>query len=133
MTKQAIIQINKTILDLAMQQDDLNSVLGLMMSTAECLSNRFGKVKNKSFFAAYNLNNSGNIKNEENLRDQLKIQTKIFRNNYKNMLTQNKGKYPFPENLGEKEIRNIVNIWKSNGKAMQRKKMKSISKIFLMS
>lgn len=61
------------------------------MSSAECLSNRFGKVKKESFFGAYNLNNLGNMKNEENLKNQLKIQTKIFRNNYKFKLTQNQG------------------------------------------
>lgn len=107
--------INKQILCLAQQQDDLNSVLGLMLSSAECLSNRFGKEKKESFFAKYNLNNAGNTKNEKNLKDQLKIQTKIFRNNYKYMIGQN-GKYPFPDNLGKDEIKNIVNHWKQNSK-----------------
>ena len=109
------IQINKQILLLALQQDDLNSVLGLMLASAECLSNRFGKEKKESFFAKYNLNNAGNTKNEKNLKDQLKIQTKIFRNNYKYMIGQ-KGKYPFPDNLGKDEIKNIVNYWKQNSK-----------------
>ena len=44
------IQINKQILLLALQQDDLNSVLGLMLSSAEYLSNRFGKKKKRIFF-----------------------------------------------------------------------------------
>ena len=42
MNKQTMLQINKQILQLAMQQDDLNAVLGNMLSTAECLANRFG-------------------------------------------------------------------------------------------
>ena len=115
MKKQQLMQINSQILQLAMQQDDLNSVLGSMLSTAECLSNRFGQKVQKSYFEAYNLFGSGNRKNEKDLKDQLKIQTKIFRNNYKYMLNE-KGKYPFPKNFGEKEIKNIVNIWKSNSK-----------------
>jgi hypothetical protein len=52
-----------------------------MLSSAEYLFNRFGKEKKESFFAKYNLNNVDKTKNEKNLKDQLKIQTKIFRNN----------------------------------------------------
>ena len=54
--------INKQILCLAQQQDDLNSVLGLMLSSAEYLFNRFGKEKKESFCTKYNLNNAGNKK-----------------------------------------------------------------------
>lgn len=115
MTKQELIQINSQILKLAMQQDDLNSVLGSMLSTAECLSNRYGIKKQDSYFEAYNLFGSGNRKNENDLKLQLKIQTKVFRNNYKYMLNE-KGKYPFPKNFGEEKIRKIVNIWKQNSK-----------------
>lgn len=115
MKAQKLKQINLNILKLAQQQDDLNSVMGLMLSSAECLSNRFGKVKKQSFFEHYNLNNSGNSKNENDLRDQLKIQTKIFRNNHIYMLNQKK-KYPYPDNFGKNEIIKIVNFWKENSK-----------------
>ena len=115
MKKQELIQINSQILKLAMQQDDLNSVLGSMLSTAECLSNRYGIKKQDSYFEAYNLFGSGNRKNENDLKLQLKIQTKIFRNNYKYMLNE-KGKYPFPKNFGEEKIKKIVQIWKQNSR-----------------
>ena len=61
MSKLAIKQINKQILELALEQDDLNAVLGNMLSSAECLSNNYGKVKKESFFDSYNLYGSGNI------------------------------------------------------------------------
>ncbi len=115
MTEQELKLIDLKILKLAQQQDDLNSVLGQMLSTAECLSNRFGVVQKESKFQNYNLNNAGNTKNEKRLKTQLKIQTKIFRNNHKYMVNKDK-KYPFPDNFGKNDIIKIVNIWKSNSK-----------------
>jgi hypothetical protein len=110
-----MLMINKQILQLAMQQDDLNAVLGTMLSTAECLANRFGNKPQQSFFDAYDLYGSGSTKNEEALKTQLQIQTKIFRNNH-NYMVKTKGEYPFPENLGKKEIETLLKIWKKNSK-----------------
>ena len=115
MINQAMLQINKQILQLAMQQDDLNAVLGNMLSTAECLANRFGTNPKQSFFENYNVYGSGNSKNEEDLKFQLQIQTKVFRNNHNYMLNK-EGKYPFPENLGKNDIENLAKYWKENAK-----------------
>ena len=115
MTEQSLLMINKQILKLALQQDDLNAVLGSMLSTAECLSNRFGIKPKESFFDSYNLYGSGNTKNEEDLKSQLEIQTKVFRNNHNYMLKK-EGKYPYPDNLGKKKIENIIKYWKENSK-----------------
>ena len=100
-----------------LQQDDLNEVLGNMLSTAECLSKRYGKKKNTNEydFGRYDLYDSGQSKNEEDLKSQLEIQTKIFRNNYYYMLSKS-GQYPFPKNYGEKEIKILVGNWKENSK-----------------
>ena len=108
-------QIDMQLLELIQQQDDLNSVLGLMLCSAECLSNRFGREKKETFFDYYNLNNAGNKKSEKNLKDQLKIQTKIFRNNYLYMLNK-KGSYPFPNNFKKNDIISLINYWKLNAK-----------------
>ena len=128
MNKQTMLQINKQILQLAMQQDDLNAVLGNMLSTAECLANRFGNKPQQSFFDAYNLFGSGNTKNEEALKTQLQIQTKVFRNNH-NYMVNTEGKYPFPENLGKKEIETLLKMWKHNSKVENQFYFENIIKI----
>jgi hypothetical protein len=110
---QALIQIHKQIVELAQEQDSCNAVLGMMLSTAECLSSRFGKVKNERLFNDYNVFGSGDSKNEEYLKAQLRIQTKLFRNNYYYMKKKN-NKYSFPENFSKEKIIQIVNIWKDN-------------------
>ena len=128
MNKQTMLQINKQILQLAMQQDDLNAVLGNMLSTAECLANRFGNKPQQSFFDAYNLFGSGNTKNEEALKTQLQIQTKVFRNNH-NYMVNTEGEYPFPENLGKKEIETLLKMWKHNSKVENQFYFENIIKI----
>lgn len=128
MKQQSLLLINKQILELAMQQDDLNAVLGNMLSTAECLANRFGSNPKESFFDFYNLYGSGNTKNEEDLKTQLQIQTKVFRNNHNYMFRQT-GNYPFPQNLGKKEIENLVKMWKENAKPENQMYFDNIIKI----
>lgn len=128
MNEQKLLLINKQILELALQQDDLNAVLGSMLSTAECLANRFGKNPKESFFESYNLYGSGNTKNEEDLKDQLEIQTKVFRNNHHFMLNK-EGNYPFPENFGKTEIEQIVNFWKKNSKPENKIYFENIIKV----
>lgn len=128
MTDQSLLMINKQILKLALQQDDLNAVLGSMLSTAECLSNRFGIKPKESFFDSYNLYGSGNTKSEEDLKSQLEIQTKVFRNNH-NYMHKKEGKYPFPENLGKKKIENIIKYWKENSKPQNKIYFDNIIKV----
>ena len=128
MNEQTLLLINKQILELALQQDDLNAVLGNMLSTSECLANRFGKSPKESFFESYNLYGSGNTKNEEDLKSQLEIQTKVFRNNHHYMFNK-EGNYPFPENFGKKEIENIVNFWKKNAKQENKVYFENIIKV----
>ena len=123
-----MLQINKQILQLAMQQDDLNAVLGNMLSTAECLANRFGNKPQQSFFDAYNLFGSDIIKNEEALKTQLQIQTKVFRR-YHNYMVNTEGEYPFPENLGKKEIETLLKMWKHNSKVENQFYFENIIKI----
>lgn len=110
---QTLIQLHKEILELAQEQESCNAVLGMMLSTAECLSSRFGKVKNERIFNDYNVFGSGDSKNESYLKAQLRIQTKLFRNNYFFMKDKD-GKYTFPNNFGKEKIIQIVNIWKNN-------------------
>ena len=128
MTEQKLLLINKQILELALQQDDLNAVLGSMLSTAECLANRFGKNPKESFFETYNLYGSGNTKNEEDLKSQLEIQTKIFRNNHHFMLNK-EGNYPFPENFGKTKIVEIVDFWEKNSKPENKIYFENIIKV----
>ena len=112
--EEQLIQISKEIIELAQDQDCCNSVLGMMLSSAECLSLKFGKKQSeKKMFNGYNVFGSGDTKNEESLKTQLRIQTKLFRNNYYYMM-QTKGKYNFPENFPPETIVKILNIWKEN-------------------
>lgn len=78
MTEQQLLQIHRQIAELIQRQDNYNSCLRLLLATAENFSNRFVKVKNKKFF--YNLFHSGDLKNENDLKSQLMIHIKIFRN-----------------------------------------------------
>ena len=111
--QQKLIQIHNEIMELAQDQESCNSVLGMMLSSAECLSSRFGKTKFERLFNGYNAFQSGDTKTEDSLKIQLRIQTKLFRNNYCYMI-EKKGKYIFPENFDIDKIIEIVNIWKSN-------------------
>ena len=110
---QNLIQLHKEILELAQEQESCNAVLGMMLSTAECLSSRFGKVKNERLFNDYNVFGSGDSKNESYLKAQLRIQTKLFRNNYVFMKDKD-GQYTFPNNFNKDKIIQIVNMWKNN-------------------
>ena len=110
---QSLLQIHKEILELAQEQESCNAVLGMMLSTAECFSSRFGKVKNERIFNDYNIFGSGDSKNEASLKAQLRIQTKLFRNNYYYMKNKD-GKYTFPKNFDPNKIIQIVKIWKDN-------------------
>lgn len=115
MSQQQMLQIHRQIAELAQKQDNCNSCLGLMLSSAESFSNRFGVNRNKKMFEAYNLFNSGDLKNENDLRSQLTLHIKIFRNLV--IHEKQKGrKYIFPENLGPQEIKNLVLMWRSNVK-----------------
>ena len=108
-----MIQMNKEIMDLAQDQESCNSVLGMMLSSAECLSSIFGIKKFDRLFDCYNNFESGDIKNEEFLKLKLRIQTKLFRINYFYM-KEKKGKYNFPDNFDKYNIIRIINIWKQN-------------------
>lgn len=115
MSQQKMLQIHKQIAELAQKQDNCNSCLGLMLSSAESFSNRFGTNKNQKMFEAYNLFNSGDLKNENDLKSQLTLHIKIFRNLV--IHEKQKGrKYTFPENLGPQEINNLVLKWRNNVK-----------------
>lgn len=111
--QQKLIQIHKEIMELAQEQESCNSVLGMMLSSAECLSSRFGIQNFERLFNGYNIFESGDTKNEESLKVQLRIQTKLFRNNYF-YTKEKKGKYIFPDNFDKQKIIEIINIWKKN-------------------
>jgi hypothetical protein len=102
-------------MELAQDQESCNSVLGMMLSSAECLSSRFGKNKFERLFNGYNVFESGDSKDEESLKTQLRIQTKLFRNNFYYM-KQKRGEYSFPNNFTRDKIIEIINIWKKNVK-----------------
>jgi hypothetical protein len=111
--QQKLIQIHNEIMELAQDQESCNSVLGMMLSSAECLSSRFGKNKFERLFNGYNVFESGDSKDEESLKTQLRIQTKLFRNNFYYM-KQKRGEYSFPNNFTRDKIIEIINIWKKN-------------------
>ena len=111
--QQKLLQIHKEIMELAQEQESCNSILGMMLSSAECLSSRFGIQKFDRFFNSYNIFESGDTKNEDSLKIQLRIQTKLFRNNYFYM-KEKKGRYIFPDNFSKEKIIEIINIWKEN-------------------
>lgn len=115
MSEQKLLQIHRQISELAQKQDNCNSSLGLMLSSAESFSNRFGINKNPKMFESYNLFHSGDLKNENDLKSQLTLHIKIFRNlvNHEKLKGRN---YIFPENLGPEEIRKLVTMWKNNVK-----------------
>ena len=115
MSEQKLLQIHRQISELAQKQDNCNSVLGLMLSSAESFSNRFGINKNPKLFESYNLYHSGDLKNEYDLKSQLTIHIKIFRNlvNHEKMKGR---KYTFPENLGPQDVKKLVIMWKNNVK-----------------
>jgi len=113
--QQKLIQIHNEIMELAQDQESCNSVLGMMLSSAECLSSRFGKNNFERLFNGYNVFESGDSKDEESLKTQLRIQTKLFRNNFCYM-KQKRGEYSFPNNFTKDKIIEILNIWKKNVK-----------------
>jgi hypothetical protein len=115
MSEQELLQIHRQISELAQKQDNCNSILGLMLSSAESFSNRFGINKNPKLFESYNLYHSGDLKNEYDLKSQLIIHIKIFRNlvNHEKMKGR---KYTFPDNLGPQDVKKLVIIWKNNVK-----------------
>lgn len=86
-----------------------------MLASAENFSNRFGINKNVKMFESYNLFKSGDLKNENDLKQQLALQIKIFRNlvNHKKQKERN---YSFPENLGAEDIKKLIYMWKNNVK-----------------
>lgn len=115
MSEQKLLQIHRQIIELAQKQDNCNSCLGLMLSSAESFSNRFGIKKNQKLFESYNLFHSGDLKNESDLKLQLGLHIKIFRNlvNHEKKKGRN---YTFPENLGPEEIKKLIYMWKNNVK-----------------
>lgn len=115
MSEQKLLQIHRQITELAQKQDNCNSALGLMLSSAESFSNRFGIKQNPKLFESYNLFHSGDLKNEFDLKSQLTIHIKIFRNlvNHEKLKGRN---YVFPENLGPQDIKKLVIMWKNNVK-----------------
>lgn len=115
MSEQKLVQIHRQISELAQKQDNCNSCLGLMLSSVESFSYRFGIEKKPKLFEPYNLFNSGDLKNESDLKSQMALHIKIFRNlvNHEKKKGRN---YTFPDNLGPEEIKNLVYMWKNNVK-----------------
>ena len=66
-------------------------------------------------FESYNLFKSGDLKNENDLKQQLALHIKIFRNlvNHEKQKGRN---YSFPENLGAEDIKKLIYMWKNNVK-----------------
>lgn len=86
-----------------------------MLASAENFSNRFWINKNAKIFESYNLFKSGDLKNENDLKQQLALHIKIFRNLVNH--EKQKGRiYSFPENLGPEDIKKLVHMWKNNVK-----------------
>ena len=66
-------------------------------------------------FESYNLFKLGDLKNENDLKQQLALHIKIFRNlvNHEKQKGRN---YSFAENLGAEDIKKLIYMWKNNVK-----------------
>ncbi len=83
-----------------------------MMSSLENVIYRGCKLTPPGIFNKYDENNSGSLKNLDNLRRQLKIQIKVFLASYEDIAMKNNGKYTFPFNFTEQKIKKLIQNFK---------------------
>ena len=108
---QAQYQIKKNLVKQKISQEYTNDMLGKALSSAEHLSNRFGKEKNKldMKFNYYNLFDSGLTKSKENLKKSLMTFLDALQYYYETDHTQD-----FPSNFSKQDIINYLKYLGSN-------------------
>lgn len=99
--KQSVIQ--------AQDQDFSNDTMGNLLSSAESYAIKKGYNGNRKY-GYYDPYNTGNIKNEKDLRLELMFQIECFNMSYKNYIKKHKI-YHFPKNLKKEEIIDDLNVW----------------------
>lgn len=108
---QAQYQVKKDLVKQKISQEYTNDMLGKALSSAEHLSNRFGKTKNKfdNRFNYYNLFDSGLTKNKENLKKSLMTFLDALQYYYETDPVQD-----FPSNFSKQDIINYLKLLGSN-------------------
>ena len=108
---QAQYQVKKDLVKQKISQEYTNDMLGKALSSAEFLSNRFGKTKNKfdNRFNYYNLFDSGVTKNKENLKKSLMTFLDALQYYYETDPVQY-----FPSNFSKQDIINYLKLLGSN-------------------
>jgi hypothetical protein len=86
--------------------------MGNVFSALECYANKSSPKKQPlNYFGYYNNFNSGNIKNLEQLKDQIITQLEIFKYSYQ-IYIKDHNEYHFPKNFKKEEIIHIINKMK---------------------
>lgn len=83
-----------------------------MMSSLENVIYRGCNLIPPGIFNKYDENNSGTLKNLDNLKRQLKIQIKVFLASYEDIIMKNNGEYTFPSNFSEQKIKELIQKFK---------------------
>ena len=87
-------------------------VMGNLFSSLECYAHRSnGNCQMPYYFEFYNNFNSGQLKDKEQLLDQIITQIEIFKFSYL-IFIQSHGEYFFPKSFSQEHIINCLNEWK---------------------
>ena len=87
-------------------------VMGNLFSSLECYAHRSnGNCQMPYYFEFYNNFNSGQLKDKEQLLDQIITQIEIFKFSYL-IFIQSHGEYFFPKSFSQKQIIYCLNEWK---------------------
>ena len=87
-------------------------VMGNLFSSLECYAHRSnGNCQMPYYFEFYNNFNSGQLKDKEQLLDQIITQIEIFKFSYL-IFIKSHGEYFFPKSFPQEQIINCLNEWK---------------------
>ena len=98
----------KNLLELKQDQEYSYGVMGNVFSALECFANKSSPEKTPlNNFGYYNNFNSGNLKDKNQLKDQIITQLEIFKYSYL-MYIKDHNEYHFPKNMKKEEIIKII-------------------------
>ena len=109
---QSFAQIDKNKEEMACDIKLSGDTFIRMMSSLENVIFRGCKLNPPGIFNKYDENNSGTLKNLDNLKRQLKIQIKVFLASYEDIVMKNNGEYTFPLNFSEQKIKELIQNFK---------------------
>lgn len=119
----------KQSLTQAQDQDFSNDTMGNLLSSAESYAIRNG-YNGKRKYGYYDPYNTGNYKNEKDLRLELMFQIECFNMSYKDYIKRHE-KYHFPKNLKKEEIIEDLTKWEKYIPPNDKKLYENIMSILL--